>query len=484
MDKKSNIVFVRIAPWFNVESPHPQDTPLSYDIAYITAMMDKGRYDIHLIDNYIHGFTPETLLAAVLAKKPDVLLVTSEGSTVRVARRLLEEVKKQRPDLPTVAFGRQLMYLPEILLGPDRAIDALILDEPEFTALELIDRMDTGADWRDIKGIAYWAPDGKIAKTAPREMIQDMDALPFLNHELFASPRYRQVSQAVRIFGPVRWGFLLTSLGCPYPCTFCAPSIRRSYGQKFRARSPQLIVDEMAYLKERFGVNAVTFGDDVFTLDMRHTEAFCDELIKRGLGIKWAIATRADRVTPALLKKMKEAGCDSLALGIESGNPRVLAHIKKGETKERMKEAVRDIQKLGFILNLTFIIGHPTETVVEMQDTFRFARELNATYTQFHNFTPYPGTPTYKEYGLSYKDFDDGSHYNEIKRNFSHIPDKELSRSLTDFYKRYYLSPRFALNYLKNRLPYAFFNLSQEFSLIKDSARYMFRPQSPVASGW
>ena len=181
---------------------------------------------------------------------------------------------------------------------------------------------------------------------------------------------------------------------------------------------------------------------------------------------------------------MKEAGCDSLALGIESGNPRVLAHIKKGETKERRTEAVRDIQAVGFILNLTFIIGHPTETVEEMEDTFRFARELNPTYAQFHYFTPYPGTPTYKEYGLSYRDFDDGSHFNEVKRNFSQVPDKVLKRALKDFYKHYYFSPRYALNYLKYRLPYTVFNLGQEISLIKDSARYMFQPQTPVATGW
>lgn len=484
MTTRANIVFVRIAPWFKVKNPHPQDTPINYDIAYIMAMMDQNRFSIRLIDNYIQPFTPETLLETVLASEPNVLLLTSEGATIRVARRLLEEVRKRKPELPTVAFGRQLMYLPEILLGPDQAVDALILDEPELTALELIERMSARSDWRDVKGISYWGENGTIQHTAPREMIQDMDSLPFMNHELFDNPRYRQVSQAVRIFGKVRWGFLLSTRGCPYPCTFCAPSIRRSYGQKFRARSPKLIVDEMEYLKNRFGINAIVFGDDVFTLDMRHTEEFCDELIRRRLGVKWVIATRADRVTLPLLKKMKKAGCDSIALGIESGNSRVLAHVKKAETKERMTQAVRDIQSLGFILNLTFIIGHPTETVEEMRDTFLFARELNATYTQFHYFTPYPGTPTYREYGLTYKDFDDGSHFNEVKRNFSKIPDEELKKALKDFYKDYYFSPRYAMNYLRYRLPYMVFNLSQELSLIKDSVKYMFQPQTPVEAGW
>jgi radical SAM superfamily enzyme YgiQ (UPF0313 family) len=484
MSGKPNILFVRIAPWFQVRNPHPQDTPLSYDIAYITAMMDKNRYTIHLIDNYIQSFTPETLLQTVLSRNPDVLLVTSEGATIHVVRNLFKEARKRKPDLPTIAFGRQLMYLPEILLGPDRTVDVLILNEPELTALELIERISNGEDWRSVKGVAFWDETGKIQQTVPREMIKDLDSLPFMNHELFESPKYRQISQGVRIFDRARWGFLLTSRGCPYPCTFCAPSIRRSYGQKFRARSPKLVVDEMQYLKERLGVNAVAFGDDVFTLDMQHTETFSDELIARNLGIKWAIATRADRVNFELLKKMKRAGCDSLALGIESGNPRVLAHIRKAETKERMLEAVRDIQKLGFILNLTFIIGHPTETLEEMQDTFRFARELNATYTQFHYFTPYPGTPAYKEYGLTYKDFDDGSHYQEIKKNFSEIPDEELKRALRGFYKSYYFSPRFAVNYVKNRLPYIVFNIGQELSLIRDSAKYMFRPQTPVTSGW
>lgn len=481
---KPNIVFVRIAPWFKVQNPHPQDTPINYDIATITALMDKNRYAVHLIDNYIRPFTLETLVQAVLASHPDVLLVTSEGSTIQVARKLFEEVRKHKPDLPTVAFGRQLMYLPEIVLGPDKTVDALIVDEPELTAVELMGRMAERQNWQDVRGIAFWNASGVIQTTEPREMIRDLDALPFMNHELFDNPRYRQVSQAVRIFGKVRWGFLLTSRGCPYPCTFCAPSIRRSYGQKFRALSPKRVADEMAHLKERLGVNAMTFGDDVFSLDMKRTEAIAEELIERDLGIKWTVATRADRVNRPLLKKMRRAGCDSIALGIESGNPRVLAHIKKGETKERMAEAVRDIRGLGFLLNLTFIIGHPTETVDEMRDTFRFAEELNPTYAQFHYFTPYPGTPTYKEYGLSYRDFDDGSHFNEVKRNFSEIPDAELRRALKRFYLRYYFSPRYALNYLCYRMPYIFSNLTEEFKLIQDSLKYMLQPQTPVASGW
>ncbi|MCM8776636.1 MAG: GNAT family N-acetyltransferase, partial [Candidatus Omnitrophica bacterium] len=300
---KPNIVFVRIAPWFDVSHPHPQDTPISYDIAYITAMMDTARYSIRLIDNYIQRFTPEGLVSEILSCHPDVLLVTSEGATVRVARKLFEEVKKHRPDLLTVAFGRQLMYLPEVLLGPDKSVDALILDEPEMTALELIDRMSQGSEWQSVRGIAFWGSDGKMTQTPPREQIKDLDSLPKMNHELFNSPKYRQISQAVRIFGPVRWGFMLTSRGCPYACTFCSPSIRRSYGEKFRARSPKLVVDEMEYLKQRFGVNAIAFGDDVFTIDMKRTHAICDEILRRGLKIKWAIATRADRLDRSLLEK-------------------------------------------------------------------------------------------------------------------------------------------------------------------------------------
>lgn len=483
MNKKPNIVFVRIAPWVKTLNPHPQDTPISYDIAYITALLDKTKYEIHLIDNYIESFTQEKLLNQILAKNPDVLLVTSEGATIKVARKLFEEVKKHLPQLPTAAFGRQLMYLPEILLGPDQAIDALILDEPELTAVKLIEAMAQQDDWKKVNGIAYWYDHG-IKKNAPGEAIINFDTLPFMNHELFDSPKYRQVSQSARVLGKIRWGFMLTSLGCPYPCTFCSPSIRRSYGQKFRSRSPKLVADEMQFLKNRFGINAVCFADDVFTFDMKRAEALCEELIHRNLGIKWNVATRADRISRPLLAKMKKAGCDSVSLGIESGNERMIKHIQKSETKEQMSQAVRYLKELNIISNLTFIIGLPTETPEEMQDTFDFARQLRPTYAQFHYFTPYPGTPIYREYGLSYKDFDDGSHFNELKNNFSKIPDEVLRKALKDFYKNYYISPRFAWNYFRYKLPSAIFNLREELSLIKDAVKYMFQPQTPVASGW
>lgn len=469
------VLFVRMAPWFNFKRRHPQDTLIPFDIAYVAAMIDRRRYAIAVIDNWIRDLTVEELVQEILREAPDILGMFVETPAVEVAKEVFNRVAAARPAVKTFAFGQHVTFLPETLLDGKTPVEACVLGEPEMTILELIDTFTEDGALEKVKGIAIWdAAAQAVKRTRPREFMKDLDALPFMDYGFFTSDRYRKISLHVPILGRVKWGFLQSTRGCPYPCTFCSASIRNSYDKPFRARSPQLVVDEMEHLVRMYGVNAIDFCDEVFTWNLERTEAICDEILRRGLRVKWTLTTRADRVERGVLVKMKKAGCASVAIGVESGNDRILRVIKKCETKEEIRKGVQEIHRAGLAINLTFILGHPTETVEEMEETLAFAKELRPLFAQFHLLTPYPGTQVYEDWQAKQGNFSEFFHYGELKYNFSNIPDEVLSRSLRVFYRRYYLSPGYIPVYLRHRGLYALFNPAAELALIRQALAFFF----------
>lgn len=472
-----NVVFIRLAPWFYYPIHHPQDIIIPFDIAYIAAMIDEKRYHIHIIDNYVKDFSVDNIVTEILNRGVDILGISSKTPSIKAAIEIFERIKKKKPSVKTFATGQHVTYMPETVLNNSFHVDAAVIGESELTVLELFDSFANGINIEHVNGIAYWDKVNNImVKTQQREPIRNLDSLPFMKHEIFDGLGYKKISMNVQLFKKAKWGFLQSSRGCPYQCIFCSDAIRASYGKAYRARSPELVVNEMEYLVNKLGVNAIDFIDEVFTLDMNRAEEICDEIIKRRLKVKWTVATRADRLHKTLLRKMRLAGCSSIAIGVESGSDRILKMIKKGQTKEQIRDAVRSIHDESMSTNLTFIIGHPTETYEEMLETFNFARELMPMFIQLHYLTPYPGTEIREDNKWREDvDFDEYSHFNICRQNVSNIPDKVLKYAISNFYKKYYFSFLYLLTYLKYRAPYAIFNPGIEYQLIKSFIKYIWK---------
>lgn len=470
-----HIVFLRLAPWFYYPVHHPQDILIPFDIAYIAAMINEKQYRLHIIDNYIRDYTIDDIVTQILSQDVDILGVSSKTPSVKAAVEIFKRIKEEKPFVKTFAFGQHVTYTPETVLNALFNIDAAVIGESELTVLELLDSFANDLNIEDVKGIAYWdKANNVLLKTRPRELMLDLDKLPFMKHELFSGLGYKKVSMSVHLYKKVKWGFLQSSRGCPYSCIFCSDAIRASYGKAYRARSPGLVVDEMEYLVNKLGVNAIDFIDEVFTFDMKRADEICDEIIKRELKVKWTLATRADRLNKAILKKMRLAGCSSIGIGVESGSERILQMINKGQTKEQIRNAVNDIHNEGISTNLTFIIGHPTETREEMEETFNFAKELRPMFIQFHYLTPYPGTKIREDGGWNEDvSFDKYSHYNICKHNMSNISNEVLKSAIPSFYKKYYFSFSYLLTYLRYRALYVIFNPDLEYQLINNSIKYL-----------
>ena len=196
-------------------------------------------------------------------------------------------------------------------------------------------------------------------------MIEDLNALPYLNWERSEIDKYPYI-YPLRYNKRIMSGYISTSRGCPHACTFCSPTIRKSFGTRLRLRSPERIGEDIERLTKQ-GVNVISFEDDDFTLNKEHVTAVCNEILKRKLDIRWGCHARVDEVEPEILAIMKKAGCALLLFGIESGSQRVVNVLHKASAKsgweQKAQQAIHDVRKAGIASCAMFIVGCPTETL-------------------------------------------------------------------------------------------------------------------------
>lgn len=188
---------------------------------------------------------------------------------------------------------------------------------------------------------------------------------------------------------------MMTSRGCPCHCSFCSKAV---FGSKYRTQSSIRVVDEIEYFHHRLGIKEIAFYDDVFTLDKRRTYAIADGILRRGLKICWTCESRVNLVDKDLLRHIKQAGCYSIAYGIESGSQKMLDVLDKDATLEQAEEAVRISNEVGLQTVGYFMIGSPGETPGTIKETIEFAKKLILDYAQFAITTPFPGTKLYEIY--------------------------------------------------------------------------------------
>jgi radical SAM superfamily enzyme YgiQ (UPF0313 family) len=191
------------------------------------------------------------------------------------------------------------------------------------------------------------------------------------------------------------FGAMVTSRGCPYRCAYCSKPV---FGSKFRAQSPDRVIEEMEYLIEKFGVKEIAFYDDSFTLDKKRIHAIADKIIAKKLKIAWTCETRVNLVDKELLKHMKQAGCYTVAYGIESASPEIIKTLQKDITLEQVEKAIRAHKEVGLQVVGYFMLGSPGETPETIQQTIDFAKKLKVDFAQFSVTTPFPGTELYEIY--------------------------------------------------------------------------------------
>lgn len=428
-------------------------------LAYAAAYVRSRGHRVEFIDAEVDAISVEDFVSEVEHNLYDyIIFETSTASfknDVEVARKI-----KERVSCKIVLVGPHVSALPEESLEGN-SCDAVITGEYEISLGEYIEKGPDGT-----KGVCYRRQDGKVILNPPRDYILDLDSLPLPARDLLPNYKY---------FDPILknpFTFVLSGRGCPYKCTFCNwPQVLT--GRQYRLRSPANVVNELEILNHEYKFESILFNDDTFTVNKKHAMEICDEIIRRGLKISWGCYARADNDDTELLKKLKEAGCYLLKVGIESGDQTILDNIHKNYKIENVINGVRLIKKLGFNVHGTFVFGLPGETADTINRTIDFARRLGPTSVQFSTAVCYPGTEFYSyctEHGyLLSEDWDD---YMPMYPIFEY-PDlswEDMRDAVRKAYRKYY----FRLGYMPNGFKRLVSEPKTTFSNFKKLVRLAF----------
>ncbi|MBF0570061.1 MAG: radical SAM protein [Candidatus Omnitrophica bacterium] len=357
-------------------------------LAYLAAALQASGHEARIIDAHLEGFLPQDVVASV-SEAPDVVGISSNILTIRPALRYAAALKGAFPAARVILGGPYASIMGRKLLEDRPFIDAVIVGEGERTICEIALGLSQPDPFRDVKGVMFRCA-GQVIDNGPRDFVSDIDALPFPAYGLLPDlRRYRSRSRA----SPV--GYIFTSRGCPAACTFCY----RTFGARFRARSPEKVLEEIAYLREHYGICQLDILDDNFTFDAARARRILEMIRDRhpGLKINLQIGVRVHSLDESLLKVMKEAGVFKFGFGIESGDQAMLKRIKKGLSLERAVELVRLARSMGFVTHGYFMIGFPGDTPETMQRTIDFAVKLDPHYASFSICTPLPGTEMFDD---------------------------------------------------------------------------------------
>jgi radical SAM superfamily enzyme YgiQ (UPF0313 family) len=238
------------------------------------------------------------------------------------------------------------------------------------------------------------------------------------------------------------------SRGCPYSCFYyCVYPLQQ--GRKLRLKSPDKLIEEMKYLKNKLNVKNFIFRDPVFSIDKRHTLEICQKIIDEKLIFNLCIETHLKNIDNELAHIFKNAGVKLIYVGIESSNEDVRKDSKRtSESNDEQIKKVHLLEKLGIKVKAMYIIGLPIDTEESFLNTLNYARKINSTYAQFSVFTPYPGTPAFLEYKniIKFKKYEDFTQWNLVfkHKNFN---EEQIRKLLSHSYRSYYLNVKWILNY-------------------------------------
>ena len=350
-------------------------------------LMERTNHTASIVDLVYHRKKWKTyLLKRIREEQPDLLGVSVLSFNYPEALEIARLVKKYF-DIPIIFGGVHVILSPQEVLLNDE-VDMVCTGEGEEVVAELLDRQ---LDCSTVKGVWY-KQKGKVIKNDARQLIEDLDHLPFPDFEDFNLPRYF-ISNHSHL--PI-----MASRGCPYSCTYCSNHALRKIlkGKYVRFRSVDNVMKEIQtridhYKKHEF--KYLYFFDDTFILDKNFIHEFCTKFIEKGFHrtLQWTANVRANLVTNEVISAMKKAGCYEVRMGVESGNDFILNKVyHRNMTKNQLHQAFKIIKKHGLQLRLDFIYGAPFETVEMMEESFEFAQQSQGDRIFFSRLYPFPGT--------------------------------------------------------------------------------------------
>ena len=280
---------------------------------------------------------------------------------------------------------------PHVTFMPDEGLeycDYVLRGEADDNIVAFMKALETGIGLDDIKGLSYRRKDGRIMHNAEIPLCRDIDTLPCPDFKLIGGLE-KKGSKSFTIT-PV-----MTSRGCPYDCSFC--SVTSMFGQKYRFRKKELVLEELRNNKE-LGSNWVFFYDDNFIANRSRTKELLSTMIEKKLTPNWTAQLRVEvGKDPELLDLMRRSNCHTVYIGFESVNPKTLELYNKKQSVDDIEYCIKQLHKYKIRIHGMFVLGSDTDTVKTIRETVRFAKKNDIETVQFLILTPLPGTRTYNE---------------------------------------------------------------------------------------
>lgn len=403
------------------------------------------------------------IINRIVSFRPDMVGFTATTSSFLDAYSQAEAVKNAASDIKIVFGGVHVSALKEKLLESYPAIDFLVTGEGEKAMAELA----AGVSPDKIQGLIFRSG-SEIKSNGLRTDLCEMDKLPF--------PAYRKLEGFPETYQAPLFNYprahtatIISSRGCPYQCSYCDRSV---FLKGYRFNSAEYVYEQMSFLKRDFKVRHIFFYDDLFTLQRKRIEDFCRLMQKKPLGMTFNCAVRLGHIDDDLLKMLKSAGCWMVSLGIESGDPDLLARHKSNIDLNELKHTVQQIQRNGIRAKGLFIMGLPGETEETIKKTSDFIETLELDDMNMTKFTPFPGSPIYK---TIHEDGDFNENWELMNcMNFVFIPkDIGSKERLEGLYKQFIKGFYTGKNWVRKFVPLMFKSPHSAYRMIRSLPTFL-----------
>ena len=365
-------------------------------MAYTAAILLEEKHNVLVIDGCACNYSNDIFMEKVLEFDPDIHIMECTTPTITNDLTVANSLqKKSRGKI--ILTGVHLTLFAQDLLKENPLIDFAVKGEYELVCKELVKSIESGVGegYSHIKGLVYRDTfTGDVIDNGHSEMIHDLNILPMPAFKLF--PTNGSTDLDCYVGSPIIQHFptmtLHASRGCPAHCDYCIFPQVLFGNHRYRKFSPERVVDEMEYLVREFKIKEIYFDDDAFNINKAHVKEICDEIIRRGLDVKWSAMCVAFGTTEEMFEQMARAGCVGVTVGVESGSEQILKNIRKPLKLDQVRNAVNWCVDRGIRTHGTFSFGLDGDTVDTMEATLKFAKELEFDSVQFSRTTPFPGT--------------------------------------------------------------------------------------------
>ena len=379
-----------------------------------TFIRNRG-FSVRIVDANAENLSSEETSKQIVELSPVLTAIVVYGhqpsastQNMPAAGAICTALKKKNPVLKILLVGGHVAALPERTLQEEDA-DFVCEGEGLYTIVELIQVLKANqVDYSKVRSLLYWEGD-KIRRTPSAPLVKDLDnEVQEIAWDLLPMEKYR--AHNWHCFGNLQrqpYASLYTTLGCPFHCSFCciqAPFIsgEKVLGYKegvnsYRFWSPQAIINQIDKLINDYGIRNIKIADELFVLNSKHVIGICDLIIERGYDLNiWAYA-RVDTVNEKIMDKLKRAGVNWLAFGIEAASARVRDDAQKGFHEDKIYKAIEATKAAGIYVIGNFIFGLPEDDTETMQATLDMALDLNCEFANFYCAMAYPGSKLYEQ---------------------------------------------------------------------------------------